>query len=247
MTHGKKFLMTKIVGNGLLGRSFLGHALPNVLYFCSGVANSQEVRESAFKRERQLLLSIFEETKGSDTFIYFSSVLAPTRSNNYYKHKMEMEQLVRVSFPDSYLIVRLPQVVGLVDNSTLFSDFIKRLALGLEVTIYKNASRSLIDIDDVVRVSNDLVSYGVKKTVIEVCSTESLNVLEMVEIMDRELGRVSEKIYVEGGSVQNCSPTMLREILKEKDALFMPGYTKAVIEKYTLKLRDIFITKPNNL
>ena len=239
--------MTKVVGNGLLGRSFLGYALPGVVYFCLGVANSQEVREPAFKRERQLLLSIFKEIKNPDTFIYFSSVLAPTRSNNYFRHKMEMEQLVRVSFPDSYLIVRLPQVVGLIDNSTLFSELIKRLALGLEVTIYKGATRSLIDIDDVVRVTNDLVSCGFKATVVDVCSTESLGVLEMVELMDRELGRVSEKVYVEGGSVQSCSPTMLREILKEKDALFMPGYTKAVIEKYTLKLRDLFITKSNNL
>src|SRR5690606_25609275 len=136
--------MNNVIGNGLLGRSFRNLALPEALYFCSGVSNSQETRVSEFDCDPELLNNCFHEEQEFSSFVYFSSIMAPDRTTEYFKHKYNMELLVKSLLPEKYLIIRLPQVVGLVNNTTLFPVLFHRIQAGLPVLVQRSATRSLI-------------------------------------------------------------------------------------------------------
>lgn len=228
--------MNNVIGNGLLGRSFRGRALPRALYFCSGVSNSKETRASEFDRERDLLIGACDGVKEFSSFVYFSSIMAPDRANQYFEHKYKMEELVKSLFPEKYLIVRLPQVVGMVNNRTLFSEFVRRVQGRLPVLVQTNATRSLIDIDDVVRVTNKLVDHGARGLVVNCMPDEIVSVSDIVDFISDEIGCPAFKVYVTEGVDQTANCSLLHQFLPGEDPVLLPGYTRRVVAKYAKKL-----------
>lgn len=228
--------MNNVIGNGLLGRSFRSLALPEALYFCSGVSNSKETRASEFDRERELLLSVFEAGQEFSSFVYFSSIMAPDRATEYFEHKYNMEQLVRSLFPEKYLIVRLPQVVGQVNNTTLFPVLVQRIHAGLPVSVQKYATRSLIDIDDVVRITNRLIELDLKGLEVNCMPDEVVSVSDIVDFISGEIGRPADRVEVSDGVAQDADRRLLHQYLSEEDPVLLPGYTRSVVAKYAGKL-----------
>jgi len=229
--------MNNVIGNGLLGRSFRNLALPEALYFCSGVSNSQETRVSEFDRERELLTSVFHAEQEFSSFVYFSSIMAPYRATEYFKHKYNMELLVKSLLPEKYLIIRLPQVVGLVNNTTLFPVLFHRIQAGLPVFVQRSATRSLIDVEDVVRITNKLVKLGVRKKVVNCMPNEALPVSDIVDFIAGEIGRDVDRVEVSGGVAQEADRQLLHlnHYLSEGDPVLLPGYTRLVVAKYVKK------------
>ncbi len=91
-----------------IGNGDIASALPerkDLLFFASGVSNSQETRESEYKRERDLLL---EQPKDVH-IVYFSSLAVLDGTSRYYQHKRDMEAMVKANFP-LYTIVRLGNI-----------------------------------------------------------------------------------------------------------------------------------------
>jgi len=236
--------MSNVIGSGLLGRSFRSLALPGALYFCSGVSDSKETRASEFNRERELLLSVCEETQTFSSFVYFSSIMAPDRANKYFEHKYNMEELVRSLFPEKYLIVRLPQVVGMVKNTTLFPELVRRIHGGLPVLVQRNATRSLIDIDDVVRITNKLIEVGARGLEINCIPDETLSVSDIVDFISDEIGCPADRVCVDEGVAQDADSRLMRQYLCEEDPVLLPGYTRFVVSKYAKKLIDDEARKP---
>src|SRR3989344_3073332 len=92
-----------IVGNG-----DIASVLPkkkNILFFASGVSNSQETRESEYQREKNLLLKQDRQAH----IVYFSTLAVLYGDNSYVKHKKDMEELVKQEFP-RYTIMRLGNI-----------------------------------------------------------------------------------------------------------------------------------------
>jgi nucleoside-diphosphate-sugar epimerase len=228
--------MSNVIGNGLLGRSFRRLALPEALYFCSGVSDSKETRASEFDRERELLMSVFDAGQEFSRFVYFSSIMAPDRGTEYFEHKYKMEQLVKSLFPGKYLIIRLPQVVGLVNNTTLFPVLVHRIQAGLPVSVQRYATRSLIDVDDVVRITNKLIEFDVKKVEVNCMPDEVVSVSDIVDFISDEIESPVDRIYVNEGVAQDADRRILRQYLSEEDPVLLPGYTRSVVAKYAEKL-----------
>src|SRR5690606_38120158 len=115
---------------------------PNVIVFASGVSNSRETRRENFMRERTAVLSALNLHR---KLVYFStcSIDDPSASHisHYVRHKIEMESLIRKS--NSYLICRLPQVVGKSDNlNTLINYLFHCINTGAHFEVWKNATRN---------------------------------------------------------------------------------------------------------
>lgn len=199
------------------------------MFFCSGVSNSSEVRSSEFNREKKLLIEILTKKK-DECIVYFSSILAPSESNDYYKHKFEMEQYIAQN-SNEYLILRLPQVAGATNNQTLLPFFIKNIYEEKTLTVYKECTRSLIDVDDVVKGFDALYSESVVNKIIDFCPDYTFHPLELAEIIANYLGKNLKVNLVDSKSIQTCSPS--QEVLKQSLFGTKNSYLTKIVKKYS--------------
>lgn len=240
--------MNNVIGSGLIGSKFAEKNVDTAFYFCSGVSNSNEQDNNQFLRE----IDKFNKVKKIfspefQVFIYFSSVLAPTLNNKYYKHKMEMEGRVKQNFPNNYLIFRLPQVVGNVVNTTLFPELVRRISQDIPISVHKNATRALIDVDDVVRITNIFAEKKERRKVIELIPSESLNVMDIINAIADELNMPAKFVYKNAGNVQLGDTHLLENTLSSSDPLLNDGYVIGVIRKYARNVRALVQSRIKDL
>lgn len=91
-------------------------------FFASGVSNSQETRESEYKREEELLLS--QDKKNH--LVYFGSLAIFYSKTRYALHKRHMEDLVKLNFA-SYTIMRIGNITWGSNPNTLINFFKNKL------------------------------------------------------------------------------------------------------------------------
>ena len=87
------------------------------LFFASGVSNSQEMRESEYQREADLLMSQNKDLH----LVYFSSLAVFEKDTRYFRHKKHMENLVKTNFP-KHTIVRIGNITWGTNPRTLIND-----------------------------------------------------------------------------------------------------------------------------
>src|SRR3990167_7103610 len=92
-----------IIGNGDLASGIPDR--DDLLFFCSGVSNSQELRESEYQREINLLL----EQDKTKHIVYFSTLALFYSKTRYTKHKQYMEYLIKDNFRN-WTIIRLGNI-----------------------------------------------------------------------------------------------------------------------------------------
>ncbi len=220
-----------VIGSGMLAKAFLAANLDNdnLLFFCSGVSNSGTSSAGEFERERALLLDTLARYSESK-IIYFSSCAAGAIESPYYRHKKAMEVLVE-SNAQRYLIVRLPQVVGVTNNTTLVSFIAGNIRNRTPITVFKGARRNLIDIDDVVRLTLYLVNLD--NMLINVTNANMLPVEEIVRIISGILS--AEPVILAGpaaGEELGYDGDALKELIGAADPIYSSDYNQAVLAKY---------------
>jgi nucleoside-diphosphate-sugar epimerase len=88
------------------------------LYFASGVSNSQEVRESQYKKEVDLLLSQDKDRK----LVYFSTLAIFYANTRYTQHKLFMEKIIKKYF-NNYCIFRIGNITWGDNPNTIINFF----------------------------------------------------------------------------------------------------------------------------
>lgn len=88
----------------------------DLLFFASGVSNSQEERESEYKREHDLLLAQPTDRR----LVYFGSLAVFYAKTRYAAHKRYMELEIMDLFP-AYNIVRLGNIDWGTNPNTLIN------------------------------------------------------------------------------------------------------------------------------
>ena len=87
----------------IVGSGDIASVLPDrrdLLFFASGVSNSQETRESEYQREKDLLL----EQDRKAHLVYFGSLAIFYADNRYVHHKLEMESMVKRNFEQNTIV-----------------------------------------------------------------------------------------------------------------------------------------------
>lgn len=127
---------TEIIGHGAIAKALEGIDKP-FTFFASGVANSHEIDESQYRREKNLLLGqVYPSLLHSKRLVYFSSLCTLTDpERRYSKHKVEMENIVRTEFP-KYSIVRLGNPEWATNPHQLIPFFKEKIARGEPFDIY---------------------------------------------------------------------------------------------------------------
>jgi hypothetical protein len=112
------------------------------IYFASGVSNSQETRESAYAREKTLLL----QQEKIRHLVYFSSLSIFYSDTRYAQHKLEMETLVKANFP-RYAIIRLGNITWGTNPHTIINSFRAKIQKD-EPLVIRDAYRYVVDKDE---------------------------------------------------------------------------------------------------
>jgi hypothetical protein len=104
-----------------IGDGDIGSILPesDLLFFASGVSNSQCTDESEYQRELSLLL---DQPRDSH-IVYFSSIGVFDQDSRYYRHKRDMELTIKINFPN-YCIIRLGNI-SWGDNPNTLINYLK--------------------------------------------------------------------------------------------------------------------------
>lgn len=226
-----------VIGKGMMAQAFLKSASNNCIFFCSGVSNSREIKRSEFEREVEL----FNETIKNKIFIYFSSYIAESFTTPYALHKKNMENLIKDTC-HKYLIIRLPSVVGLAKNNTLISYFIKMILNNNVIKIEKKAKRHLIDVKDVVRITDYLISQNYLNKSISIGSKSSISPLEVILLISNELN-VNQIRYnlCDGGTYQYSNIDFIESILPKEDAIMHKSYNEKLIKKYSKNIKNLVL------
>ena len=207
-----------VVGDGMIASAFIKAGADNwpCIIFASGVSNSMETEHSEYLKEENLLNSYSDLNQ---RLVYFStvSVFDPSLAGNpYILHKLKLEQIIEDKFK-SFLIVRLPIVVGRSTNKHTLTNFLyNSLVRGDKFYIYQNASRYLLDLDDVVRLTSILIEKTTSNQKINLVFDDKVSVIEIVEILKKISGKNGNYEIIPAGSDYKIDNSLANTVIQLK-------------------------------
>lgn len=225
-----------IIGNGMLARAFedLYKNDDSHIVFASGVSNSNEKLDKNFKREEMLLINTLSESKGK-TIIYFStcSVYDSSLANSLYiYHKLHMERIIREK-ATSYMIIRLPQVIGITSSPTIVNFIFNKINNGEKFSIFNRTVRNFVDVEDISKIVNYLIKNRLfLNNIINLASTQYTSIYQVVLYLEKIIGKRAVYDIEDKGSKYFIDVSNLLDIYKELDIKFNEHYMEKVINKY---------------
>ncbi|MES1226009.1 MAG: NAD-dependent epimerase/dehydratase family protein, partial [Bacteroidota bacterium] len=149
-----------VIGNGMIAKIFNSYQSGDgFIIFASGVSHSAHTDAKSSEREKQLLADVIRRS-GERHLVYFGTcgVYDPSmRDSAYIKHKLKMEAYIQ-QHQAQYTIFRLSNPIGkTTNNDTVVNFFIKHILDQETFNVWKNASRNIIDIDDMYLVCHEIL------------------------------------------------------------------------------------------
>lgn len=232
-----------VIGNGMLAKAFYSYIeTEGILIYASGVSNSSENSDENFQREISLLEKSIKENSNS-LIIYFSTCSVSDESlkeTRYVQHKKNLENYIKEK-AKKFIIFRLPIVIGNTKNTfTLFNFLKEKLRLNQEVSIQKDAFRYLVDIEDISNVLSKIIDSGdYLNSIINVSFSDRISVLEIANIMKKELQSKSKINIVDGGGFYYIRDSKLQDFIFNKEIAFSEKYNEEILKKYLKKTIEV--------
>lgn len=226
-----------LIGSGLIAQAFrhLTQIHSGVCVYAAGVSNSLCSDDTEFLRERVRLSDALLEANQLDTFVYFGtcSVTDPDAIYTpYVQHKLAMEKLV--SAHPRYLILRLPQVAGVTPNPhTLLNYLFAKIIRSESFALWNNAKRNIIDVKDVVAITEHLISNRSMLNVsLNVANPQNYTMVNIVSVMEQVVGKQAIYHTVERGTDYTIDVSAIAPLLTACSVSFGQGYLERVIGEY---------------
>lgn len=226
-----------IIGSGMLATAFSPYYAQSrdVIIYAAGVSNSTCTDLREYERERARLSEALSHYPSADAFVYFGtcSVSDPKAEGSMYvRHKLAMEALV--SHHPGHIIARLPQVAGKTPNPhTLLNFLYSHIARSERFTLYQNATRNIIDVDDVVAIVNTLLHDGLaRQTTLNIANPVSCPIGQLVSTMEKVLGKPAVMDVVDEGGHYDIDTSLIMPVLTRLHMDFGNSYLERVINKY---------------
>ena len=231
-----------IVGNGLLAKAFEQYKdIDSVLIFASGVSNSRELNDDSYTREFDLL-SAYKDTNKKLVYFSTTSVQDPSiQDSKYVQHKLKIENYISTSFK-SYIIFRLPIVVGNNTNKNTFFNGFRNAILEDNVHISKDATRYLIDVDDLVKYLPMVID---KETniIMNVCFNNKTSVQHIASLMGKLMNRGFVEHIQEGGADYSPDNRHFLSYIPANSVGLLEDYTYITLKKYLQSYDNILSTE----
>jgi len=225
-----------IVGSGMMASAFRSAftARTDIVVHAAGVSNSQCTDSREFERDETLLQKTILEAGAADCLVYLStcSILDPASSSSpYVRHKIAMEELVRVH--PRHLILRLPQVAGRTSNPhTLLNYLHARIARGERFSIWGGARRNVVDCKDAREIGVQLIEGGVRAETVNIACSHDHSLIEIVDTLTRVIAGHAVYDVLERGAAYTIDIARIRPFLAAAGASFDKDYLERVVRKY---------------
>jgi nucleoside-diphosphate-sugar epimerase len=237
----------EIRGHGLIATALHVYRdrLPDVLAFAKGVATSAPLQVAAYDREARDLYEAIEDCRRDGRrLIYFSSggsIYGPSEEpraeddslfpvNAYGRHQVVCETVIRMA-EVRHLIVRLPNVVGSGRNPAQLVPALVAQCLDGRVTVFADATRDLIGVDDTARLVVRLLEVAPDAGTVQVASGISSPVSALVAEVQRILGTSALEEVKPGGDRQGFATDRLVQLLGD-EATFAADYPTMILRRY---------------
>lgn len=225
-----------IIWNGLIAKAFEYYKEnDNILVFASWVSNSQNKDLNEFEREINLLKDNLENNKNK-LFIYISSCSIEDetlKDSLYVKHKINAENIIKNN-SNSYLIIRTSNPVWFTKNKNTFLNFLFNKIKNWEnFKIWKNANRNLIDVEDLFKISKDIIDNKIliNKT-INIANKLNFPILKIVKIFEEHLNLKANYDMEDSWWTPTIELKEIENIIKKLWIIFWEDYIENIIKKY---------------
>lgn len=225
-----------ITGSGLLARTFAPDFANarDVWVYAAGVSNSGCKDPAEFDRERMRLSNALAEAADAKAFVYFStcSIGDPAAVNSdYVRHKVAMEGLVAAH--PGFIIARLPQMAGHTPNPhTLLNYLYARISRSERFVAWKNATRNVMDVEDVQAAVARLVDGPDRQITVNVANPLGNSVSEIVHTLEKVTGKTAVVDWRDTGAGYAIDVGALSPIYRELALRFDNEYLLRTIRKY---------------
>ena len=225
-----------VIGNGMIANRFDSYRNDNdVIIFASGVSNSRETKKENFQRELTLLENTIKDNPGN-RLVYFStcSVADEGREQSpYILHKKNIEQFV-IDEVKHYHIFRVPNVAGISNNPyTLMNFLIFNILQNRPVTIWKNANRNIIGIDDLYSLANHIIKENLFiNSIVNIANPNYYSMIEILEAVETHLQKKAIATYEDKGTKQFIDVSKISKMIKELSINFSDEYLSRLLNKY---------------
>ena len=232
---------TTIIGSGFLANSLKKHEnlfkRLNISVYVAGVSNSLCQSKDLFEKDKDRLAGFSKQMNKKNTILYFStcSIGDPSRNNNeYIKHKLIIENFIKLNF-EKYLIIRLPEVVGNTKNeNTLIKFFFNKIKNRQTFNLWTKATRSVIDIDDAIKILIDLLSNKkMNNKIINIANPLKYSAIEIVRTIEKLISKEAQYNLINEGDLNwKIDVSQISKSIKNCKIDFNNDYLKNVLKKY---------------
>ncbi|SFP93753.1 NAD-dependent epimerase/dehydratase family protein [Parafilimonas terrae] len=225
-----------IVGNGMLANRFSNYKYDKgKIIFASGVSNSGNLKEENFQRELKLLNETIDTNPGKQ-IVYFSTCSIyddDLKSSPYVLHKISAENLIKRK-AEKFLICRISNIAGISNNPyTLLNYFIFNILQHHPFTIWKNAYRNIIGIDDVFTIANDILQNALYiNNIVNIANPFNYSVSFIVKTIEEHLSKEAVYTEIDRGVNYNIDISAIRLVIDRCNIQFPDNYLSLLLKKY---------------
>lgn len=223
-----------IIGNGLIASLFKDNNKENTILFASGVSNSLETDQKEFRREEKRLRTTIQENS-NQLLLYFStcSIYDSSKSRSaYVHHKMRMETIVEELAP-AYLILRASNAVGRGGNPHLLLNYVTHnIRNQIPIQLHTQASRNLIDVEDLKNITLQLLHDKHQNTTINVASPHHYTMTEIIATVESVLGKKAIVTPMEAGQKHSIYIPKVKDYFIQENKMDKTNYLLQLVRKY---------------
>lgn len=225
--------MSMVFGSGVVANRFMDFNLQkHWVIFSDNICRTNDLSAMA-SEEMQLKMAISQNPNSH--FVYFSSLNYKNSSSSsdlYLSHKIKMEVLVK-ELAKNHHIIRLPEVIGNSENSSLICSYINASFSGNELVIGKNTLRNFIDVDDVYLIVHHLLNNDLYlNSTIDIANSQNINDLDLIEKIEHLLKVKANYNISDETAVFDFNIEKSNEIAKNLNIDFENNYLNKCIMKY---------------
>lgn len=207
----------------------------DIVIFASGVSDSTNADSSAFLREKELLANTLKTSQGK-LFVYFSTCSiydSGLQDSAYVQHKKSIEDYI-IANHSPYLILRLTNPVGKTTNTNTFVNFfIKNILERTEFEIWQNATRNIIDIDDMYLICNEIIQQKIfTNTIINIANPQNYPVPFIVETIEKHFELSANYTISNKGDGPVIDSSLVQPLFQKFNITFDEHYLSEILQKY---------------
>lgn len=216
-----------IIGKGMLAQTFSDYKNNSeVVIFASGVSNSLEKEEKAFRREIDLVKKTIDANKNK-LFVYFStcSMYDPLVKNSpYVEHKLNVEKIISMQ-SNKYLILRVSQIFGRSKNATLINFLFEHISQNKQFDVWQNSNRNLIALSDILSISQELIyekeNYN---QIFHLANKVYIDVPDLVILIENILNKKAKCQFINKGEKYQIIPNDIEAVVQNLSLSFDKEY-----------------------